>query len=248
MKKMSEKEITIEEIHSNYCDFIDSCGKFNFYTRSKITQETKISECSQYIQLIKSYKNQAIEKGDEKVANKIFHMQCMINATKSFLLMWVKLKEDEFNKSWSYLIDAQEYVSIALRIEDYEGVRNLEVRLKGAEDSIFPGWSIYNSPGFVETIGKCSICNEPFSKCDHIENTIYMGRMCHRIDRKIINVDHFAFVENPRDRRCIITKISDDDGNEVDYFTWEKTGIKLDISKGMHAEGVMFSIPTLDVI
>lgn len=244
---MNDKTISIEEIHENYCDFIESCGKFNFYTRSKTTQEEKIAECSQYIRLIKSYKNQAIENNSEKVANKFFHMQCMINATKSFLLMWVKLKEDDFNKSWSHLIDAQEYISIALRLDDYEGVRNLEERLKGAEDSIFPNWAIYNSPSFVESIGKCSICNESFLKCTHIENTIYMGRMCHRVDREIINIDHFAFVENPRDRRCVITKISDDEGNEIDYFTWEKTGKKLDVSDGMRAEGVVFSIPTLDI-
>lgn len=244
---MSEKEISFDKIHEDYCDFIDSCGKFNSYTRSQKIQDEKSKECTQYLLVIKSYKYQAIEKESEHIANQFFHMQCMINATKSFLLMWISLKDGEFNKSWSHLVDAQEYISIALKIDDYEGIRNLEERLKGAEQAIFPGWSIYNSPGFVETIGKCSICNEPFIQCEHVENSIYMGRICQRLDRNIVNVDHFAFVENPRDRRCIITKISDDDGNEIDYFTWKKTGKKLDNSEGMHAEGVMFSLPSLDI-
>ncbi len=245
---MSEKRISFEKIHEEFCEFIDSCGKFSFYTRSSEIQRQKVAECERYLVVIKQYKSQAIEKKDEHVANQFFHMQCMINALRSSLFMWLELKENSFEDAWTHLVDSQEYMSIALRINDYDGIRNLEARLKGAEKSLFPGWKIYNSPGFVETIGKCSICHDPFSECDHIENEIYMGSLCQRIDREIVRVDHFAFVENPRDQRCIITKISDDDGNEIDYFTWEKTGEKVDNDEGHHVEGCMFCIPTLDVL
>lgn len=244
---MTDKTISFDEIRNDYFDFIDSCGKFNFFTRSKRIQTEKVAECEHYLQVIKSYKKQVIDKGIEALANELFHMQCMVNASRSSLFMWIALKEEKFNDAWSALVDAQEYISIALKIKDYEGVRNLEKRLQAAEESIFPGWSLYNSLGFVETIGNCSICSELFSLCDHVENQIYMGQLCQRIDRKIFRADHFAFVQNPRDRRCIITKISEDDGQEVDYFTWEKTGEKKDNSDGMHAEAIMFRIPTLDV-
>ena len=106
---MSEKEISFDKIHEDYCDFIDSCGKFNCYTRSKELQDEKSKECIQYLLIIKSYKHQAIQNKSEHIANQFFHMQCMINATKSFLLMWVNLKDGEFNKSWSHLVDAQRY-------------------------------------------------------------------------------------------------------------------------------------------
>src|SRR5690606_13161187 len=244
---MTDINISFDEILNEYIDFVDSCGKFNLFTRSKRIQSEKVVECEHYLQVIKSYKKQAIDKGVEALANELFHMQCMVNASRSSLLMWIALKEERFNDAWSALVDAQEYISIALKIKDYEGVRNLEKRLQAAEESIFPGWSLYNSPGFVETIGNCSICGELFSLCDHVENQIYMGQLCQRIDRKIVRTDHFAFVQNPRDRRCIITKILEDDGQEIDYFTWEKTGEKKDNSDGMHAEAIMFKIPTLDV-
>ena len=244
---MTDKTISFDEIRNDYFDFINSCGKFNFFTRTKRIQSEKVVECEHYLQVIKSYKKQVIDKGVEALANELFHMQCMVNASRSSLLMWIALKEEKFNDAWSALVDAQEYISIALKIKDYEGVRNLEKRLQAAEESIFPGWSLYNSPGFVETIGNCSICGELFSLCDHVENQIYMGQLCQRIDRNIVRTDHFAFVQNPRDRRCIITKISEDDGQEIDYFTWEKTGEKKDNSDGMHAEAIMFKIPTLDV-
>lgn len=212
---MNDKKISYAEIHEEFCSFIDSCSKFSFYTRSIEIQRQKVTECDKHLVVIKQYKSQAIERNNEHVANQFFHMQCMINALKSFLLMWIEIKENSFENAWTHLVDAQEYTSIALRINDYDGIRNFEARLKGAEDSLFPGWKIYNSSGFVETIGKCSICHNSFSECNHVENEIYMGSLCQRIDRKIVRIDHVALVENPRDRRCIITKTSDDDGNEL---------------------------------
>lgn len=241
--------ISFEKIGENFRDFIDSCGKLNFYTRSKRLQSEKVQECVAYIQEIKGYKAQAIEFESEPAANEFFHMQCVINGLKSVLEMWLALKNDDYQKSWSYLIDAQEYTCIALKIKEYEGVVNFQQNLIEIENAVFPSWALFNSPGFIESIGKCSICAESFVACDHIENEIYFGSLCHRVDRKVLEVEHTAVVEQPRDKRCIITKTSDDDGNMIDYFTLEKTGEKKSKQDGVigHMEGVLFSIPSLDV-
>lgn len=244
---MTDKTIPFRGIENEYHDFFNSCGKFIFYTRSKRTQREKVVECEQYLLVIKSYKKQAVDQGSEEFANELFHMQCMVNASRSSLCMWIDLKEERFSNAWSNLVDAQEYLSIALKVKDYDGVRNLEKRLKGAEESIFPGWARYNSAGLVETIGNCSICGETFSLCDHIENQIYMGQMCQRIDREIVRGNHVALVGNPRDRKCVITKITEDDGQEVDFFTLDKTGEKKDNSEGMHVEAILLCVASLDV-
>lgn len=244
---MSEPFLTFDEIHKDYCDFIDSCSKFNVYTRSVDVQTDKIKECEKYLLKLKEYKHQAAERQNEVAANQFFHMQCMINAMKSSLNMWLKLKSHQFEDSWSNLIDAQEYLSIAIRINDYEGVRTFQSHLKNAERILFPSWNFFNSPGIVETVGNCSICGNLFSSCEHIENEIYMGSLCQRIDRKIIRLDHFAFVENPRDKRCIITTISDEEGNEIDYFTCERTGKTFNNEDGRHIAGRVFRFSTLDV-
>ncbi|WP_096739473.1 hypothetical protein [Pseudoalteromonas atlantica] len=220
---MTNEKISFEDIKENYDNFIDSCAKFSFFTRSIEKQKEKSSECTQQINLIKSYKYQAIERNAEDQANHFFHMQCMMNAMKSTLDMWIKIKEDEFEKAWCLLIDAQEYVEVALKVADYEGIRNLESKLASIEHSIFPDWALYNSPGHTETIGKCSICHKNFAVCDHIENQIYLGKLCQRVDREIIEANHVALVKNPKDRRCIITKITDDDGKTLDYFTWNES-------------------------
>lgn len=212
-------------------------------------QKEKISECEQKIQYMKGFRHQAQCHADEEQANQFFHMLCMLNAMRSTLLMWVDVKEEEFDKAWSNLIDAQEYTAIALKINDYEGVRNLEENLQHIEKSIFPGWTLYNSPGWTESIGECSICGSNFVECDHVENQIYMGNLCLRINRQVIDIDHTALVENPRDRRCVITEISNDEGEMINYFTWEKTGEKKELGEdaSMRTKCVLFTFSELDL-
>jgi len=241
------KRITLDEIRESYDDFIDSCQKFNYLTRSESIQREKIKECEEYIRVVKSYKSQAITDKNEDASGFLFHMQCMLNAMRSSLIVWVNVKGEKYNEAWNSLIDAQEYVEVALKIEEYDGVINMRFHLDSMENAIFPGWKLYNSPGHTETIGKCSICGKIFSKCDHIEDHIYMGRLCRRVDRKIIDVYHSALVENPKDRRCIITKHSGDGGRMIDYFTWEETGEVKDHENGKIVEGIILSLNGLDL-
>lgn len=243
---MTDITMTFDDIKTEYDNFIDSCAKFNFFTRSERIQKEKISECEKYIQLIKSYKVQAIHNNNERVANLLFHFQCMLNAMLSSLKVWVALKSVDYHSAWSNLIDAQEYIEVALKIADYEGIRSMENQLKAMEVALFPGWALYNSPGYTETIGKCSICGNAFTKCEHIENYIYMGQLCQRVDRKPLEVDHSALVKNPKDRRCIVTKVSGDSGKMIDYFTWEETSDTKGDGEGMHVEGVILSFNSLD--
>ncbi len=133
-------------------------------------------------------------KNMESSANDFFHMQCMVNALKASLQMWVNLKNDLYQKSWSCLMDAQEYTVIALRINEYEGILNLQKQLTSIEEAVFPGWKLYNSPGFIETVGKCSICGKNFMECDHIEKQVYSGSLCQRVERKIIEMDHNSII------------------------------------------------------
>lgn len=243
---MENKRITLPEIQAQYDEFIDSCAKFNFYTRSLAIQEQKITECERFLLVIKAYKSQAAKGQDEVAANLFFHFQCMINAMTCSLRVWVALKSQNYHAAWCRLIDAEEYVEVALRGRDYPGIRNLELHLKSMEASLFPGWALYNSPGHTETIGDCSICRAPFVECSHIENEIYMGSLCRRINRVVVEAHHSALVKNPKDRRCILTKISGDNRKMRDYFTWEDLDEVKD-DDGMYVEGVLMSFHSLDL-
>lgn len=245
---MKRDVISFESISNSFKDFIDSCARLNYFTRSKRLQSEKVIECDYFISSIKEYKAQAIEFGSEEMANEFFHMQCVVNGVRSVLLMWVTLKDEDFQKSWSHLIDAQEYASVALKTKEYEGIINFQSQLIAIEEAIFPGWALFNSPGFIETIGKCSICGSNFAVCDHVENEIYFGSLCQRVDCEILELNHTAVVENPRDKRCIVTEISDDEGYMIDYFTWEKTGEYKEKKEGTigYMKSVLFTIPSLD--
>jgi hypothetical protein len=132
-------------------------------------------------------------------------------------------------------------------IEDYPGLNKLKEFLFHVEDAIFPSLSMYMSSGHTETIGNCSICGLKFLLCDHIENQIYMGRLCRRVGRKILKLNHVALVENPKDRRCIITQISDMDGSMIDYFTRKIINDRTDESDTNSMKAIILTAHSLDL-
>jgi hypothetical protein len=238
--------LTFEQIQEEYNNFIDDCANLNIFTRSMRLQEAKITEIQKFIARVKGFKAQMINRNDEYAANIFFHYQCMLRAMESSLGVWVAIKSEDFTKAWHQLVDAQEYKDVALKIADYPGLRNFETCLQQMENILFPHWSVYNSAGFSESVGNCSICSNDFGKCNHIENFIYMGKLCRRVDRRFIEAHHSAIVKKPRDKRCIITKMSNDNEKMVDRFTLEEVGEKKEKTDAMIMEGILFSTVSLD--
>lgn len=235
------------DLQNRYLEAGDNWCRHNVFTRSSNLQQSLVLECENLLPKIKAFKRAAQSESMEEMANKCLHMQCMTNALKASLSMWVLLKADKHVESWGLLVDAQEYVGIARQIEDYEGARLLSEKLTSIEHAVFPSWGLYSSPGFTETIGNCSVCGLGFIKCDHIEGHVYCGSYCRRINRKIVNMDHSALVEEPRDRRCIINTLSNDDGEMICNFTYEKTG-KMSSEGGIGSfESTIISLGTLDL-
>lgn len=220
---MKNRKYTWDEVENIFTTALDEAHAVNTFTRSVRLQKEQIESISKTISLFKSFKYQAISQNNERHANEFFRQQCMLSSLKSSLQCWVFIKNNDFGEAWTALIDAQEYCAIAIKIEKFEGLENLHNHLKAIEKSIFPNWSLYNSTGILETIGKCSICDSPFNDCNHIEDEIYLGKLCRRYDSKIIEVNHSALVSTPYDRRCIITHITQN-GEIVDNFTREATG------------------------
>ena len=240
-------KITLEEIRSSFLNFVDGCLASCCFSCSARLQKLKIDECDERLYSLHGYKSQAAQNGDEASANEFFLMQCKIRSLRSYLFMWLSIKEGEFQKGWCELIDAQDYLSVVLKLREYEGAMKFREHLFAAEMILFPGWKLFNSVGMAETIGDCSICDLKFSKCEHLEGRIYMGRLCQRVNREIKEIYHSALVENPRDRRCVITKVSNDDGVEIDWFTGERTGRTSDPNAGKRFEACVLHTGTLEL-
>ncbi|MEJ6473783.1 hypothetical protein [Pseudoalteromonas piscicida] len=247
---MASNRITIESVRSDLQGFLKLYENNIKYTCSIEIQKSKVKDCESLLTDIKDYKEQAKAAKLETIANELFYYQCMINSVKSSHLIWISLKNGDNYKSWCHLIDAQDYVSVALKIcDDDHFALTLRNNLKKTEAIIFPEWPVYNSPGFRETVGVCSICGQNFILCEHIENEIYFGTLCLRVNRKVIEGLHSAIVKNPRDRRCIVTSISDDEGYMIDCFTGEKTGEfrEIDSDSCGHMTAAILSTKALDV-
>jgi len=221
---MKTERVMLPQLIADYTEATRQAEKFGFLVRDTELQAEQIASLTSLKDRIKEIKYAAIRAKDERAANILFHLQCGLNAQISFLRVWIHLKEGKFYRAWDSLVDTQEYISIAMRSdENGVGLEQFLERLRRVEEVVFPGYRLYNSWGVVMSGGKCSICGRAFSECDHIEGLVYWGRLCVRAAAKFIRMDHVALVDEPRDRRCVITEITTDDGYFRDYMTWKKT-------------------------
>lgn len=245
---MSKEVRTVDDMLDEFNERLLRVFNLNVYARALALQQEEIDALDDYIARVKKYKYLAIRKVDEPLANLFFHCQCLMQSLQASLRVWVVLKTKRPSEAWAHLIDAQEYLDISRKAKPDATLSRFEERLRSMEDSLFPSQNLYNSAGFSETIGKCSICQQPFAMCDHLEGHIYMGQLCQRVDREIIEVNHGALVRDPRDRRCVLVKNSNDDGRMIDRFTLEDVGPKKDDGdQAMHVEGVIMSFRQLDL-
>lgn len=236
--------LTFKDIHKQFCEKIDKFQFYNNFTVNLSFKKTAINDCIDFIQYIKNTKYQAIKQNCSYEADQLFHMQCFLNSLLSSLKIWIFLAEENYKKAWDSLIDAQDYLIIAKKINTYEGIINLDKHLESIEKSIFPQRKIYLSAAFTSSIGYCSICDKEFFECDHIENNIYCGRLCLRIKLTNFKANHVALVENPDDKRCIITSYGKDN-SVIDSFTLDVIEDKNEAQNGI-IHGYMLSFKNLD--
>lgn len=253
-KWFTTSPLSHQSIIDQYSTFIDHANSLNLLTRSTTQQNAALDDIDEFICHLKHFKSQATQANDEHFANLMFCFQCTLRAVQSSIKMWTLVKDSKYEKAWSSFVDADEYLGVALKSQDYPGARLLERNLRDIRSTIFPHNFVYNSLGFTSTIGKCSICHEHFGDCSHIEGEIHWGKLCRRVDIKILDVNHAAIVTNPRDPRCIFTAIQDDDGQWIDVFTLDTPdsdekdeGSEGDAATdGRRARGILLCTSTLD--
>lgn len=220
---MHPETATLQQLSEEFIKAVNESARVAFFVRDTELQAQQTDVLLTLKNRIKAFKYGAIDAGDEAGANKLFQFQCRLNAGISFLHMWSNLKKGEFYAAWDDLIDSQEYVSIAMRAADDDiGLDEFMYHLKKVEDVVFPGYAIYNSMSAFIRGGTCSVCLKPFGNCRHVEGLVYWGRLCVRVHPELVEVDHVGLVEEPRDRRCVITEVETEDGYYRDYMTWRK--------------------------
>ena len=211
--------MTMNEIKKLYLSVLEDSIPLLTYCRDLSLQKEMINKLKEHVIVFKNFKWQANHNKQEKNANYFFGCHNYLNAIKSCIESIVALKENNPHVAWDKLIDAEEYYSWASKIEEcLLNEFSLDAFTKKMEDVLFPHFKVFSSLGFKTTKGDCSVCLKKIDECEHIEGRIYSGIACFEINKKLIEIDHSAIVENPKDRRCVPTEISEN-GKMIDYFT-----------------------------
>jgi len=216
----------IELFLKEFNEVIRECGKFCFMSRGKEFQQEAVKKLTTLKQRAPSLKEQMIKVKDENSANTMLSLENLIDAMINELEMWIALKEDDPNKAWDFLINAQSAVrtaaqahSIAIEL-NAEGYAN---KLHLLEKFLFPP-QVFFSPSFIIEKAKCSICGKEYGECEHTVGKAYMGKMCYKIITKIKEIKEVSIVEEPADKHARMLKFTNDDGAPKDLMTWRRIG------------------------
>ncbi|MDK2907298.1 MAG: hypothetical protein PWQ66_1259 [Petrotoga sp.] len=214
----------IELFLKDFNEVIIECGKFLFISRDKEFQQEAVKKLTTLKQRAISLKEQMIKVEDENSANTMLSLENLIDAMVNELEMWIALKEDDPNKAWDFLINAQSAVRTAAQVHSIaiklnaEGYAN---KLHLIEKFLFPP-QMFVSPSFIIEKVECSICGKEYGECEHIVGKAYMGKMCYKKITKIKDVKEISIVEEPADKHARVHGFTDDDGVTRDFMTWRK--------------------------
>lgn len=189
-----------------------------FMARSLALQRSALQLTQAFVERAEQARLSAIISRNEAEANVLLGFSSIGHALGSELAMFILLKEDQGEKAWDKLIDAQDQILAAASASQH--FSNLEAKfahLREMEDHFFPP-QVFVSAGLIVRQQHCSICQDDYEKCDHIAGRPYMGRLCSIVPREI-SADHIAVVKAPADRRCRITTFNDA-GGVRNKMTW----------------------------
>jgi hypothetical protein len=206
-----------------------NAGHLTYMTSSTRLQQDAINRLVVAIDILQQFKRTAQREADCEKADYWLAMQCFSHALCHVLEMWLLLKTDKPFEAWRHKIDAEDYLKVALRaLAQLGGVlqdrherafSELHERLIRLDHAVFPLMK-FCSAGLTYSSARCSVCHEDISMCEHIEGYIYCGRVCSMVNLEDVVMNHVALVENPKDRRCVLTSIPWDDV-ERDSMTHE---------------------------
>lgn len=145
---------------------------------------------------------------NEDFLNDIWVIEKYIEMVSDYCETWEKILDSHFTESWSSLqntLDALRGIKKFSKVD----ISYFENQLTELEKT-YP-YNIFLSSGLIVDHFECSICgfDNELPECHHIQGELYNGVMAFAIVRNIINIDHVSFVDNPADKRCVISYQND---------------------------------------
>ncbi len=189
-----------------------------FITVGVEIQKDEIETIKAYRSELSDLKKQFVERKLQNEANLIYCIDNSLLAVQYELQMLVNIKEDKMNEAWGNLVNAQVIYGTVVRNYpfEFETSDGYIERLEDYEKLLFPKM-FFSSVGGIIKKSHCSICNESYSKCDHIKGRLYNGELCVRVVTEM-ELEEASLVDIPANKHCRMLSTSYN-GKTVDLLT-----------------------------
>ncbi len=208
---------SFDELQREMNQTIDRCKKFLYVTRGKEFQEEVIVQLQSLLDKIRTAKNQAIEDRVEQWANSLLLCECITNAFLEFAKMWVEIKNDEMDRAWESLINAQMAMRDATLVRDDPQLCKFNEWLHSIESVMFPS-PMFTSIGYTVESAECSVCGQEYGECGHIKGRVYLGQICACIISKC-TLNEVSLVADPANKHCRALSVGEG-GLMRNFMTW----------------------------
>lgn len=189
-----------------------------FITIGSEIQKEEIKAIEAYRIDLLEVKRKYVEHGLENEANLTFCLDQSLQAIQYELQMLINLKEDNMGEAWNNLVKAQITYENVVRNSPCESIseNGYITRLEWYEKLLFPGMMFASVGGIIKK-SHCSICNESYSKCNHIKGKLYNGELCIRVITEM-ELEEVSLVDVPANKQCRVSTIAYN-GKTVDALT-----------------------------
>jgi hypothetical protein len=147
-------------------------------------------------------------EASDEVLDDIFVLERYVRMFGEYGFLWHQIKCLRFSESWSTLQNVFDLIRQIKRFSTID-VSVIEYQLYALE-TLYP-YDIFLSIGAVVERFDCSICGHNIDsfECSHRKGELYRGQLAIAIARNIVHLDHVAMVDQPADKRCVISYKND---------------------------------------
>jgi len=141
-----------------------------FITIGSEIQKEEIEALEAYRCNLFELKKKYVEHGLDDEANLTFCLAQSLQSVQYELQMLINIKEDSMSEAWNNLVKAQITYGNVVRNCPCESIseNGYMARLEWYEKLLFPAMMFASVGGIIKK-SHCSICNESYSKCNHIK-------------------------------------------------------------------------------
>lgn len=202
-------------------DLFEDIGKFACYTRGIEFQKKSVEKLNAFKAEITEQLEKAVTEKDNDLANAFASFELVTEAMTFEFEMWINLKEENYDKAWDLLIDAQSSATSAMQAHNINGHLSRYIsRLHLLEKVLFPP-QLFFSDCSVISQSKCSICEKPIEDCEHLKGKFYMGKQCYEKIEKIEKIYGFDIVKDPANKKCRAQTIIENE-KTIDLMTFRE--------------------------